>query len=64
MTGLVDKRIEMDIGSMEFIRVFDNISHKILLEKLYLCRLYEQVMKLTENWMNLWSQMLVIRGTV
>jgi len=61
MAGLVNKRIEMDIGSMEFIKAFDNISYKILLEKLCL---YEQVMRLTENWMNLWSQKVVIRGTV
>ena len=34
MAGLVNKRIEMDIGSMEFIKAFDNISHNIITDEL------------------------------
>ena len=37
---------------MKFIKAFDSVSHKILIEKLFIYGQYEQTVRGIKNWLN------------
>lgn len=42
----------MDIVYLKFIKAFGTISHKILIEKLFIYGQYEQTARWIKNWLN------------
>ncbi|GAB0175534.1 mitochondrial enolase superfamily member 1 [Grus japonensis] len=63
ITGLVDKGRAVDIVYLDFSRVFDAVSHKMLIDKLVMGGMDEQTARGIENWLNGWVPGLVISGT-
>lgn len=51
-----------DIVFLDFSEVFDNISHKILIENLLIYRLDKQTLRWTKNWLNGQVQRVVLRS--
>lgn len=52
MVGLVDERRAVEIVYLDFRKVFDAVSHKILIDKLLGYGLDEQPVKWIENCLN------------
>lgn len=53
----------MDIVYLDFIKVFDTVSHKLIINKPLMYGLDEQSVKWTENGLNGWTHKVVINGT-
>jgi len=47
---------------LDFSKVFDTVSHKILIGQLLMQRLDEQTVKWPENWLNSQAQRVIISG--
>ncbi|GAB0205230.1 mitochondrial enolase superfamily member 1 [Grus japonensis] len=63
MTGWVDEGKAVDVVYLDVSKVFDTISHNIVISKLRKCRLDERMVKWVENWLNGRAQRVVVRGT-
>ncbi|GAB0182921.1 mitochondrial enolase superfamily member 1 [Grus japonensis] len=63
MTGLVDEKAIVDFIYLDFIKAFDIVSHKILIDKLLMYGLDEQTVRWIENWLNGQAQRVIISGT-
>ena len=61
MTGWVDEGRAGDVVYLDFSKVFDTVSHDILLGKLRKCGLDEWSVKWIENWLNGRTQRVVIK---
>jgi len=64
MTGWVDEGRAVDVVYLDFSKVFDTVSHNILLGKLRKCGLDEWSVRWTENWLRGRTQSVVISGTI
>lgn len=53
----------MDIVHTDFSKVFDNMCHKILIEKLRMYGVDEHTVRWIGNWLNGQAQKVVISGT-
>ena len=62
MIGLVDRERTVNVVYLAFSKAFNTVSNKILIEKLLMYRLDEQKVRWTENWLNRWTQRVVISG--
>ncbi|PKU48766.1 rna-directed dna polymerase from mobile element jockey- hypothetical protein [Limosa lapponica baueri] len=51
-TGLVNEGRAVDIVYLDFIKAFDTVLHKILIEKLLMYSLHEQSVRWIENWLD------------
>ncbi|GAB0179879.1 mitochondrial enolase superfamily member 1 [Grus japonensis] len=63
MTSWVDEGRAVDVVYLDFSKVFDIISHNILIGKLRTCGLDEWTVRWVENWLNVRAQRVVISGT-
>jgi len=63
MTGWVDEGRAVDVVYLDFSKVFDMVSHNILLGKLRKCGLDEWSVRWIENWLNGRTQRVVVSGT-
>jgi len=63
MTSWVDGGTAVDVVCLDFSKVFDTVSHNILLGKLRKCGLVEWSVKWIENWLNGGTQRVAISGT-
>ncbi|KAK4830060.1 hypothetical protein QYF61_008398 [Mycteria americana] len=52
MTGLVDEGRAVDILYLDFSKAFDTVSHKILIDKVFMYGLVEQTVRWIENCLN------------
>jgi len=62
MTAWVDEGRAVDVVYLDFSKVFDIVSHNILLGKLRKCGLNEWSVRWIEIWLNGRTQRAVIRG--
>lgn len=62
MSDLTDEESAADIVYLDFSEAFDNVSHKILIEKLLIYRLDELTLRWTKNWLNGQVQRVVLRS--
>jgi len=62
ITGLIDEARAVDSVYLDFSKVFDTVSSKILINKL-LRGLDEQTVRWIENWLNVWAWRVMISGT-
>ena len=60
ITSLMDRWRAVDIVFLDFREDFDTIAQNILLEKLLKYVLYEQTVKWIKNWLNSWTQRVVV----
>jgi len=60
MTSWVDGGTAVDVVCLDFSKVFDTVSHNILLGKLRKCGLDEWTVRWIENWLNGRAQTVVI----
>jgi len=60
ITGWVDEGRAMDVVYLDFSKVLDTVSHKILLGKLRKCGLDEWIVRCIETWLNGRNQRVVI----
>ncbi|KAK4826088.1 hypothetical protein QYF61_005047 [Mycteria americana] len=65
MKDVEDSEIAMDLRvySIFYFKAFNTVCHKILIEKLMKYGLDEQTVRWIENWLNGWTQRVVISGT-
>ncbi|PKU31592.1 rna-directed dna polymerase from mobile element jockey- hypothetical protein [Limosa lapponica baueri] len=63
MTGLAVEGRAVDIVYLDLSKVFDTVSHKILIQKLMKYGLDEQTVRWIENWLNGWAQTVAIGST-
>jgi len=63
ITVLVDEGRAVGIVYLDFSKAFDTASHKILIDKVFMYGLVEQMVRWTENWLNGQAQRMVISGT-
>jgi len=63
ITGWVDEGRALDVVYTDFNKVFDTISHDILVMKLRKCGTNEWTVRWIENWLTSRTQMAVISGT-
>jgi len=63
MTGWVDEGRAVDVVCLNFSKVFDTVSHNILIGKLRKCGLDGWTMRWTENWLNGRAQRVVVSST-
>lgn len=61
-TDLADER-EVDVVYLGLEKAFDTVFHRILLEKLLMYGVDEQVLRWVENCLNGWIQSVVVSGT-
>ena len=62
VTGRVDEGRAVDVVYLNFSKVFDTVSHNILLGKHRKCGLDEWSVRWIENWLNGRTQRVVISG--
>lgn len=62
LSDLTDEESAADIVYLDFNEVFNNISHKILIENLLIYRLDERTLRWTKNWLNGQVQRVVLRS--
>ncbi|GAB0186468.1 cyclin-dependent kinase 19 [Grus japonensis] len=60
LTGLVNEVNAVDAVYCDFSKVFDTVSHNILIDKLTKYRLDKWKVRWIENWLNSWAQRIVI----
>lgn len=60
MTGLVEEGKAVDVVYPDHWKAFSAASHNILIDKLVTYRLGEWTVSWTENWLNYWSQKVVV----
>jgi len=62
VTSSIDMGRAVDVVYLDFNKVFDTVSHSILLDKLARHRLDEQPARWVENWLTGCTQRVVING--
>ncbi|GAB0189223.1 mitochondrial enolase superfamily member 1 [Grus japonensis] len=63
VTDSVDEGKTVDVVYLDFSKVFDIISHSILLEKLAAHGLEGRTLCWVQNWLDGWAQRVVVNGT-
>ena len=62
ITGWVDGGRAENVLYLDFSKAFDTVSHHVFVTKLKKCRIDEQTVRWTENWMTSSAQRDVISG--
>ena len=62
MTNLVDEGKAVGVGYLDFSKVFDTVSHSILLEKLAACGFESSTLSWAKSWQEAQAKTAVVNG--